>query len=61
MQNVDFKLSFEPHSIQNFDTVMVDRLFEAVIVFGSIIVLTSLDKEVSDESLALLPLFTSLS
>jgi hypothetical protein len=45
VQNIDLKLSYEPHSIQNFNSVLASGWFEAV-VFGSIIVLTSLDKEV---------------
>ncbi len=48
MQNLDLKLSFEPHSIQNFDSVISLGLFEAVVI-GSIIVLISLDKEVTVE------------
>jgi hypothetical protein len=45
MQNLDLKLSFKPHSIQNLDSVISLGLFEAVI-FGSVIGLTILGKEV---------------
>jgi hypothetical protein len=45
MQNLELKLSFEPHSIQNFDSVASVSLFGTVI-FGSVIVLDSLGKVV---------------
>jgi hypothetical protein len=48
VQNIDLKLSFEPHSIQNLDSVLlaVGCFSESVIVLGPVIVLNRLDKEV---------------
>jgi len=57
-EKFDFKL-FKTHSIQNLDFEMAVSLFDAGI-FDSVIVLTSLDKEIRNDSILLLLLSSSL-